>query len=187
MIAPLAVALCVLSQTEGSAAADSDTLPSSFAMYVSFAEPQITAGGSTAISATVRAGAVLAGQHALLVGVSFGSAFASASPGTTLMFLPTYRFYFRELAAKQFSAFAEGHIFVGYTYSSAGGGGLGTHSVPFGVGGGFGGEYLITRNFGFAGGAGLRFVHSETSFAGTVASYSNMIGIWAFAQLALHF
>ena len=116
MIAPLTVALCVLSQTEPPpppTETESEALSSSFAMYVSFAEPQVTLGGGTTVSATVRAGAVLAGRHALLVGVSFGSSFASASPATSLMFIPTYRFYFRPLAAKQFSPFAEGQLFLG--------------------------------------------------------------------------
>jgi hypothetical protein len=171
--------------------ADGEALPSSAAMYISILEPVATASPGagitvTPVSVAVRVGGVLNGKHALLVGLSFATQFASSgnASGTTLTLMPTYRFFFEELHAGGFSPYVQAEMFIGYATANAGG--PSTNSVPFGFGGSVGGEYLFSRHFGVNAGAGLRFTHSETSFGGASVS-GNSVGIYVSLGAALHF
>lgn len=163
-------------------------LPTSVAMYIALLEPMVVASGSSVtvapINATVRVGGILNGQHALLAGISFATAFLSNSNGVTLSFMPTYRYHLTPLRAGAFSPYVQAELFVGY--SSGGGGGS---TVPFGFGGSFGAEQMVTRNFGITAAAGLRFIHSEVTGGGGGGGTTsgNQLGIYASAGLALHF
>ena len=166
-------------------AAEGAELPTSLAMYIALLEPMVVASGSSVsiapISATVRVGGILNGQHALLFGISFAAAFLSSGNGVSLSFMPTYRYHLKPLRAGGFSPYVQAELFVGY---ATGGG----DTVPFGFGGSFGAEMLFTRNFGLTAGAGLRYIHSETSIGGGGGRASgNQIGIYASAGIAMHF
>jgi hypothetical protein len=165
------------------AAEEAEPLPNSFAMYVSVAEPSVVVGiagiGFQPDSAALRVGSVLYGSHALLFGVGFAASPVSTTETIVLSFLPTYRYFLTPLRAGGFSPFAQADLFVGY----ANGGGQ--SSVLFGLGGGFGGEYLFMRNFGVVVAGGLRFVHSEVT--GVIRDFENTVGLWGMAALSLHF
>ncbi len=188
MISALLVALTLSSEPTPPPmpSAEGEALPTHFAMFISLLEPMVVATGSSVaiapLSATIRLGAVLDGRHALLVGVSFAGAFASTSNGVTISFMPTYRYHLKPLRAGGFSPFVQGEVFVGY-----GAGDQGAATLPFGLGGGFGGELLFARNFGITAGAGLRFIHSQTSQGGGLRSTGNQLGLYASAGLSLHF
>lgn len=189
MLSALLLAV-VLTADDSPPPPSSSELPTHFAMYVTLLEPLVVAPGAGVISGAPlgvlgRVGAVLGGRHALLVGVSFATQFDGPGGGTTLTFMPTYRFFFRPLAANSLSPYVQAELFVGYAYASTGGAGAST--VPFGLGGSFGGEYLVGRSFGITAGLGARLVHSETAFAGTVGAKATGFGLYASAGLALHF
>ena len=169
-------------------ASEGAELPTSLAMYIALLEPMVVASGSSVsvapISATVRVGYILSGQHALLLGISFAAAFLSTGDGVTLSLMPTYRYHLKPLRAGGFSPYVQAELFVGYAEN--GGGPGGGNTVPFGFGGSFGAEQLVTRNFGITAAAGLRYIHSAVR-SGNFTVSGNQIGIYASAGLALHF